>query len=104
MGARPMELLLMSLASCSSIDIILILQKQRQQLEDIRIEVEAERTSVGKHSEFSHIHMNFLLTGKIKPEKARKAIDLSLDTYCSVAQILKKTASISYDFSITSTV
>jgi len=99
-GARPMELLLMSLASCSAIDVLLILKRQRQSCDDIKILVKADRVKIENHSEFAHIHMDFELFGDIKEEKARKAIDLSLDSYCSVAQILKKTAEISYDFSI----
>ena len=95
-----MELLLMSLASCSAIDVLLILKRQRQSCEDIKISVKADRVKVENHSEFSKIHLDFELFGVIKEEKARKAIDLSLDSYCSVAQILKKTAEISYDFSI----
>ena len=99
-GLRPMELLLASLASCSAIDIILIMKKQRQKLEDIKIDVNAERISVNHHSEFSSIHLSFHFYGDIKEEKAKKAIDLSLDEYCSVAQILNKTAKITYDFDI----
>jgi putative redox protein len=99
-GLRPMELLLASLASCSAIDIILIMKKQRQQLDNIKIDVLAERINVGNHSEFASIHMFFHFYGTIKEEKAKRAIDLSLDDYCSVAQILKKTAKISYDFDI----
>jgi putative redox protein len=99
-GLRPMELLLASLASCSAIDIILIMKKQRQKLEDIKIDVNAERISVNHHSEFSNIHLSFHFYGDIKEEKAKKAIDLSLDEYCSVAQILNKTAKITYDFDI----
>ena len=89
-----------ALASCSAIDIILIMKKQRQQLDDIKIDVLAERMNVGNHSEFASIHMFFHFYGTIKEEKAKRAIDLSLDDYCSVAQILKKTAKISYDFDI----
>ncbi|MCB0667131.1 MAG: OsmC family protein [Saprospiraceae bacterium] len=99
-GLRPMELLLAGLASCSAIDIVLIMEKQRQQLEDIRIDVNANRVKVGNHSEYSTIHMSFHFYGSIKDEKAQRAIDLSLDEYCSVAQILKKTAKITYDFDI----
>ncbi|MCB0687418.1 MAG: OsmC family protein [Saprospiraceae bacterium] len=99
-GLRPMELLLASLSSCSAIDIILIMKKQRQVLDDIKIDVEAERVNVGNHSEFSKIHLTFHFYGEVKEEKAKRAIDLSLDHYCSVAQILKKTAEITYDFDI----
>lgn len=99
-GLRPMELLLASLASCSAIDIILIMKKQRQTLDDIKIDVSAERVSVENHSEFASIHMSFHFYGQIRESKAKRAIDLSLDDYCSVAQILKKTAKITYDFDI----
>lgn len=100
MGLRPMEMLLASLGSCSAIDVILILKKQRQKLEDIRIDINAERVDVGNHSEFATIHLFFHLYGEIKEQKARKAIELSLEDYCSVAQILNKTARITYDVDI----
>ena len=99
-GMRPMELLLAALGSCSTIDIVLILKKQRQKLDDIKVDITAEREKVDKHSEFRNIHLDFTLYGVIKPEKARKAIDLSLDHYCSVAMTLKKTSNITYDFKI----
>lgn len=100
LGARPMELLLCSLGSCSAIDVILILSKQRQQLEDISIDIEGQRVSVGNHSEFSKIHVHFKLFGEIKEKKAQKAVELSLEEYCSVAHILRKSASITYSFEI----
>lgn len=99
-GVRPMELLLSALGSCSAIDVILILGKQRQQLDDIQIDIEAEKVSVDHHSEFKKIHMLFRLYGQIKEAKARKAIELSLDEYCSVAHALKKTSEITYDLQI----
>ena len=99
-GLRPMELLLASLGSCSAIDVILILKKQRQSLEDIKIDIVADRITVGNHSEFEKINLFFHLYGNIKESKAKRAIELSLDEYCSVAQILKKTADITYQFDI----
>ncbi len=99
-GVRPMELLLAALASCSSIDVVLILKKQRQQLDDIKVHITGDRVSVLKHSEYRHIHLHFEIHGKVSEPRARKAIEMSLGTYCSVAQILKKTATISYDLVI----
>jgi len=99
-GVRPMELLLASLGSCSTIDVVLILEKQRQKLDDIKVEISATKKKVENHSEFDQIHLHFKLFGDIKPQKAKKAIDLSMEEYCSVAMILKKTATISYDFEI----
>ncbi len=101
-GARPMELVLMALGSCSTIDVVLILEKQRQTLDDIKVEITAEREQLEKYSEYRKIHLDFTLNGQIKPEKARKAIDLSIKEYCSVAMLLRHTAEITYDFSIIS--
>ena len=100
LGARPMELLLASLGSCSAIDVILILKKQRQKLTDIKIDISAERVDVDHHSEFKSIHLFFHLYGDIKESKAETAIGLSINDYCSVAQILNKTAKITYQFDI----
>ncbi len=100
LGVRPMELLLAALGSCSTIDVVLILKKQRQQLVDIKVDITAEKEKVDHHSEYKRIHLTFKLMGRIKPEKAKKAIELSLDEYCSVAMALKKTSIITYDFEI----
>ena len=100
LGMRPMELLLAALGSCSTIDIVLILKKQRQQLEDLKVEITAEKEKIEDHSEFRNIHLDFQFYGQVKPEKAKRAIDLSLDKYCSVAMTLKKTSTITYDFKI----
>jgi putative redox protein len=100
LGARPMELLLASLGSCSAIDVILILKKQRQILSDIKIDISAVRVDVDHHSEFETIDLFFHLYGDIKESKAKRAIELSLNEYCSVAKILDKTAKITYQFDI----
>ncbi|MCC9137825.1 OsmC family protein [Pontibacter silvestris] len=99
-GARPMELLLMGLGGCSSIDIIQILKKQRQQIDSFDIKVNAERTPGEVPSLFKNIHVHFKLGGPLDEEKVRKAIDLSLDKYCSVAAILYKTATITHSFEV----
>lgn len=99
-GMRPMEMLLASLASCSSIDVVLILKKQRQQLEDIKVQVTAEKEKVDSHSVFKKIHLHFILRGKIKDEKAKQAVDLSLEKYCSVAMALSKSSEITASYEI----
>ena len=94
-GARPMELLLMGLAGCSGIDIGLILEKQRQTLDDFKVSIDAEReTEVPKP--FKHIHATFYLYGKIDPEKAQRAVELAMTKYCTVAVTLKKATTIDY--------
>lgn len=99
-GARPMELLLMGLGGCSAIDIILILKKQRQQIASFDIKISAEREKAGELSLFKSIHVHFVLGGALDKDKVKRAIDLSLEKYCSVAAILYKTATIDYTFEV----
>jgi putative redox protein len=99
-GMRPMELLVSAIGACSTIDIIDILKKQRQDLKDILITVEAEREPDKTPSLFTKIHVHYKLFGNIEASKAERAIKLSLETYCSVAKILEKTAEISSSFEI----
>lgn len=99
-GARPMQLLLMAVGSCSAIDVIGILKKQKQPLEDIKIEVDGEREKTGTYSLFKKIHIHYKFYGDIDKKKAERAINLSLDKYCSVSKTLEKTADISYSYSI----
>ena len=99
-GARPMELVAMGLAGCSAIDFILILKKQRQELKDIRINIEANRFENQTPSPFEHINLKFLLVGKLEEKKVAKALHLSIEKYCSVAEMVKSTAKIEYSFEI----
>ena len=72
-GARPMELLLMGVGSCSAIDVILILKKQKQQLKDIRLIVEGEREEGQIPSVFTKINLHFILSGNLSGQKVAKA-------------------------------
>lgn len=87
LGARPMELVLMALGSCSSLDLLQILKKQRQDVKDISISVEGERTDKIP-AVFTKIHMKFDLKGNIDPAKAEKATELAVKKYCSVHDML----------------
>ncbi len=102
LGMRPMEMLLASLVSCSTIDVVMILEKQRQELVDIKVDVRGTRVKKETYSEYSDIHMHFYLTGNIKEKKAQQAVELSIEKYCSVAMMLKKTAEITASFEIIS--
>jgi putative redox protein len=97
---RPMELLLAGLASCSSIDIVLLLQKMRQPLIDIQVDIKAERKHDETPSLFESIHLHFILTGTLEKDKVEKVLNMSIDKYCSVAKIIEKTCPISWDFEI----
>jgi putative redox protein len=99
-GARPMEMILMGLGGCSAIDIVLILQKQRQVIEDMSISIEAERVPNETPSLFKTIHVHYTFKGDLQIEKVARAIELSMEKYCSVTAILNKTAIITHSFSI----
>ena len=94
-GVRPMQALLMSLAGCSSMDVVSLLKKMRQPLEDMRVEVLGERVDEIP-AVFKKIHLQFFLKGDLDEDKARKAIGMSVEKYCSVARMLDKTAEISW--------
>jgi putative redox protein len=99
-GFRPMQLLLAALGGCSTIDIVNILKKQRQDLQDIKISVEGEREAGVEPSLWHDIHVHYTLKGILDEEKVRKAIDLSMLKLCSVAKTLEKTAKITHSFTI----
>lgn len=99
-GMRPMQLLLAAAGSCSSIDIILILKKQKQNLKDLEVEVTAEREQDTIPALFADIHIHFKLYGEVTKEKAKRAVDLSIEKYCSVVKILEKTASVTSSFDV----
>lgn len=100
LGARPMELLIMGLGGCSGIDVLNILRKGRVNPTDLKIKIKAEREKDATPSLFTDIHLTFAFKGNVDADKAKKAIDLSLDKYCSAAKTLEKTAKITYDFTI----
>jgi len=86
-GVRPMELILMALGSCSVFDLTTILQKQRQEIDDIHVEVEGQRREEIPNI-FTKIHITFSLKGKIDEIKAQKAAELAVKKYCSVHDML----------------
>ena len=100
-GVRPMQALLMSLAGCSSIDVVSLLKKMRQPLEDMRVEVNGERVDAVP-AVFDKIHLQFFLKGKLDEAKVAKAIGMSVEKYCSVARMLDKAAEITWGFEIES--
>lgn len=89
-GARPMQLLLNALAACSSIDVISILKKQRQDIKDYEVTVNGEREPGVEPSLWKNIEMTFEITGDVDEDKAKRAIEISLNKYCSVAITLIK--------------
>ena len=99
-GMRPMQLLLAAAGSCSSIDIISILKKMKQDLKNFQVEVNGEREPDVVPSLFTDIHLHFKLSGNLEEDKVKRAVDLSMTKYCSVTKTLEKTAKITYSFEI----
>ncbi|MCG9972227.1 OsmC family protein [Christiangramia crocea] len=95
-GSSPMDLILRGIAGCSSIDVVMILRKQHHELEDIQVHVEGFREDGAVPNVFKKIHLDFILKGDVTPAKAKRAVELSMDKYCSVAKMLEKAAGISY--------
>jgi putative redox protein len=89
-GARPMQLLLMGLGGCSGIDIISILKKQRQTVKRFSMHIEAEREKGKEPSLWEKVKIVFELEGDIDPDKAQRAVQLSMEKYCSVGETLRK--------------
>ncbi len=87
LGVRPMELVLIALGSCSALDLISILKKQRQEITDFSVVVAGERTDKVP-AVFTKIHMAFKLVGNIDLTKAEKAAELAVKKYCSVHNML----------------
>ncbi|HVB02311.1 MAG TPA: OsmC family protein [Chitinophagaceae bacterium] len=89
-GVRPMQMLIMGLGGCSSIDVITILKKQKQEIRDIKIQIDADREAGREPSLWEKIHLIFQLEGRIDPGKANRAVELSMMKYCSVAETLRR--------------
>tara|TARA_E500000178_G_C16951561_1_gene721527 strand:- start:921 stop:1343 length:423 start_codon:yes stop_codon:yes gene_type:complete len=95
-GVSPMELLLMGVAGCSSIDIISILKKQKQNFEDLIIDVVGDRENGELPALFKKIHADVRFIGNLDPQKAFRACELSFTKYCSVSKTLEATADITF--------
>ena len=93
-GATPMELLAASLAGCTSMDVISILQKMRQPLEGLRVEVGGEKADAHPRR-FLSLQVVYYLKGALDEKKVQRAIELSETKFCSVEATLRPAVSIS---------
>jgi putative redox protein len=100
LAPSPLENVLISLGGCSSVDVVSILQKARQNITGCQVEIKGTRVdSVPKL--FSEIHLHFIITGKdINEKHVKRSVSLSADKYCSVALMLNSKVKISHDFEI----
>lgn len=99
-GMRPAELLLVGIGSCSGMDIASILQKKRQDVTDIEINVKGQKAETHP-KKFTDIEVEFVVTGRnLSEEAVRKAVEASMEKYCSVKATLEGTAKISYSYRV----
>ncbi|HKE41391.1 MAG TPA: OsmC family protein [Casimicrobiaceae bacterium] len=96
LGLRPMELVLAGTAACTAFDVVWILKKARQPIEDCVVEAEAERAEEDPKV-FTRIHFVYRISGgSLSPAQVERAVKLSKEKYCSATLMLAKTATITY--------
>lgn len=99
-GLRPMELMLISLAGCTAMDVISILRKKRQDVTGFQVRVDADRAA-GHPKVFTALRIHYILTGrKIQPAAVERAMQLSAETYCPAQAMLGRVAPISLSYDI----
>jgi putative redox protein len=103
LGIRPMEMLLIGLGGCTAFDVVLMLQKSRQNVVDVEVSLDAVRSEEIPQV-FTEIKAHFKVWGKGLSEKhVERAVNLSADKYCSATKMLEKTADIGYSWEIIET-
>lgn len=99
LGLKPSDLLLLAAASCSTWDLVEILEKQKQPLRSIEASCSAEQTAEVPFR-FLRMHLHYKIYGEVEPDKVRRAIELSLEKYCTVVVTLKDSVEVSSGFEI----
>ena len=99
-GFRPMEMLLVGLGGCSGIDMVNVLTKQKEPLDDIKIKINATRKDEEMPPIFELIDIDFDLYGGLNVQKVERALALTFDKYCSVSNILGRSATLRFTYTI----
>ena|ERR1017187_9353671 len=95
-GPSPLEAVLMALCACTSVDVISILKKKRQELTGLRVSAAATRAETPPRI-FTHIKLTYAVRGKLNRKAVEDAVALSKNKYCSVSKMLEKAAEIDYE-------
>ncbi|MBX3010691.1 MAG: OsmC family protein [Caldilineaceae bacterium] len=99
-GVSPMQMLILGLGGCTLVDVISILQKQRQPLADVEIQIDAQRAEALPRP-WETIHLHYIVTGDgLDEHKVARAINLSVEKYCGAHATLAGVAKITHDFAI----
>jgi putative redox protein len=99
-GVRPSDLLLLSAAACSAYDVVMILAKQREPVEQLEVVCEGAQMSEPPYS-FTALHLHYTVRGPVSAQKLARAIALSEEKYCSVVTTLRPVVRITSDYEIT---
>jgi len=100
LAARPMEMVLIGMGGCTAFDVVMILKKARQPIDDCIVELSAER-SEEIPKVFTRIHAHYIVKGRGLSEKqVEKAVNLTAEKYCSVSIMLAAIAEVTHDFEI----
>jgi putative redox protein len=95
----PMDTLLIALGGCTGMDVVSILEKMHVKFESLDIDIKGGRAE--EHPKiYTHIEVIYKIRGDVDEEKAKKAAELSMEKYCSVAAMLRKSAKIEYRIEI----
>jgi putative redox protein len=95
-GPSPMEAVLMALCSCTSVDVVSILQKKRQALTGLRVSANATQAPAPPRV-FTHIKLTYSVRGQLSRKAVEDAVSLSKNKYCSISKMLEKAATIEYE-------
>jgi putative redox protein len=99
-GVRPMEMLLLGLGGCTAFDVVMILEKGREKITDVEVELEATRASEDPKV-FTHVKLIYTFKGKdLKQAAVERAVKLSAEKYCSASFMFEKTAKLKHEIRI----
>jgi putative redox protein len=102
-GPSAMELVLIGMGGCASFDVVHILEKGREAVEDVALELDADRAETDPKV-FTRVHMHFVVKGRgLARGKVERAISLSVEKYCSASAMIAKSATITHDFEVIDT-
>jgi putative redox protein len=96
----PMEVVLMGMGACSSIDVVDILQTGRQQVTDCEVKLSSERAAEAPRV-FTKINAHFIVSGnELNEKKVKRAVQLSMEKYCSVAKMLEQAVEVTSSYEV----